>query len=144
MHTQPTDPDNAQQFGNTTYIPLPWTALPILAPLRYLGEQTGLSFLTRPLADLVQPVMTVLIETGYDRTSYGTPTPFRLIPIVNPVTLGADLVAATLQGIRDAIGDIDGTRPAPPPTQDPFATAASLFSGSDGPPVPVSTARAHL
>jgi hypothetical protein len=141
---QCTDANNCQQFGDTTYITLPTTNLPILAPLRYLGEQTGLSFLTRPLADLVQPVMTVLIETGYDRTSYGTPTPFRLIPIVNPVTLGADLVAATLQGIRDAIGDIDGTRPTPPPTQDPFAAAASLFSGSDGPQAPNSTPPAQL
>jgi PE-PPE domain len=141
---QCTDANNCQQLGDTTYITLPTTNLPILAPLRYLGEQTGLSFLTRPLADLVEPVMTVLIETGYDRTSYGTPTPFRLIPNVNPVTLGANLVTATLQGIRDAIGDIDGTRPTPPPTQDPFSTAGSLFANSGGPTAPDSTAAARL
>jgi hypothetical protein len=141
---QCTDAVNCQQFGDTTYITLPTTNLPILAPLRYLGEQTGLSFLTRPLADLVEPFMTVLIETAYDRTSYGTPTPFQLIPIINPVTLGVSLVAATLQGIGDAIGDINGTRPTPPPTQDPFATAASLLSGSDDPPAPDSTPPAQL
>jgi hypothetical protein len=141
---QCTDANNCQQFGDTTYITLPTTNLPILAPLRYLGEQTGLSFLTRPLADLVQPVMTVLIETGYNRKSYGTPTPFQLIPIINPVTLGVSLVAATVQGISDAIGDIVGTRPTPPPTQDPFATAVSLLSGSDGPPISNSTPPAQL
>ena len=141
---QCTDAVNCQQFGDTTYITLPTTNLPILAPLRYLGEQTGLSFLTRPLADLIEPVMKVLIETAYDRTSYGTPTPFHLIPIINPVTLGVSLVAATLQGISDAIGDIVGTRPTPPPTQDPFATAASLLSGSDDPPAPNSTPPAQL
>jgi hypothetical protein len=141
---QCTDAVNCQQFGDTTYITLPTTNLPILAPLRYLGEQTGLSFLTRPLADLVEPVMKVLIETAYDRTSYGTPTPFRLIPIINPVTLAVSLVAATLQGISDAIGDIVGTRPTPPPTQDPFAAAASLLSGSDDPPAPNNTPPAQL
>jgi hypothetical protein len=103
----------------------------------------GLSFLTKPLADLVQPLMTVLIETGYDRTSYGTPTPFQLIPTVNPLTLGANLVSATVQGIEDALGDIHGTRPTPPPTQDPFTTAASLFAGSDEPTPDTSPARAR-
>jgi hypothetical protein len=140
---QCTDANNCQQFGDTTYITLPTTNLPILAPLRYLGEKTGLSFLTRPLADLIQPVMKVLIETGYNRTSYGTPTPFGLIPILNPVTLGANLLTATVQGIQDAIGDIDGTRPVPAPTQDPFSTAASLFSGSDAPTAASSSARAR-
>jgi hypothetical protein len=122
---------NCQQFGDTTYITLPTTDLPLLAPLRYLGERTGLSFVTRPLADLVQPVLKVLIETGYDRTSYGTPSPFGLLPLLNPVEVGVDLVEATAQGITDAVGDITGTRPAGPPTQDPFATAASLLSGQD-------------
>jgi hypothetical protein len=83
------------------------------------------------LADLVQPVLKVLIETGYDRTSYGTPSPFGLLPLLNPVEVGVDLVEATAQGITDAVGDITGTRPAGPPTQDPFATAASLLSGQD-------------
>jgi hypothetical protein len=126
---QCTQAAHCQQFGDTTYITLPTTDLPVLAPLRFIGERTGLSPLTTPLADLVQPVMKELIEIGYDRTSYGTPTPFRLIPNINPVTLGAGLVAASVQGISDALGDISGTRPAHAPTQDPIATAASLLSG---------------
>jgi hypothetical protein len=137
---QCTEAVHCQQHGDTTYITLPTTNLPILAPLRYIGEQTGLAFVTTPLADLVQPFMTVLIETGYDRTSYGTPTPFRLIPIIDPVSLAVELVAATFQGINDAIGDITGTRPAPPPTQDPFATAASLFTDSSAPSSPPAVA----
>ncbi len=136
---QCSDAVNCQQHGDTTYITLPTTDLPILAPLRYIGEQVGLGPVTRALADLVQPVLTVLIETGYDRTSYGTPTPFRLIPIIDPVSLTVDLVAAAFQGVEDAVGDITGTRPAPAPTQDPFATAASLFSG---PPAASSPAAA--
>jgi PE-PPE domain len=139
---QCTEAVHCQQHGDTTYITLPTTDLPILAPLRYIGEQTGLSRITTPLADLVQPFMTVLIETGYDRTSYGTPTPFRLIPIIDPVSFTVDLVAATFQGINDATGDINGSRPAPLPTQDPFATAASLITDSSapsGPPAAAST-----
>ena len=139
---QCTEAVHCQQHGDTTYITLPTTDLPILAPLRYIGEQTGLAFVTRPLADLVQPLLTVLIETGYDRTSYGTPTPFRLIPIIDPVSLTVELVVATFQGINDAIGDITGTRPAPRPTQDPFATAASLFTDSSAPSSPPAAAPA--
>jgi hypothetical protein len=133
---QCTEAAHCQQFGDTTYITLPTIELPILAPVNFLGEQFGLSQVTTPLTDLIQPVMTVLIETGFNRTSYGTPTPFQLIPNINPVTLSASLLAASVQGINDAVGDVNGTRPAPAPTQDPFATAVSLFTD---PPAPSST-----
>jgi hypothetical protein len=139
--SQCSDAVHCQQYGDTTYITLPTTDLPLLAPLRYLGEQTGLSAVTRPFADLVQPVLTVLIETAYDRTSYGTPTPFQFLIPLNPaklLTLAPDLIAATFQGINDALGDIAGTRPAPAPTQDPFATAASFFTDASRSSRPVA------
>lgn len=130
-----TEAVHCQKHGDTTYITLPTEHLPLLAPIRFIGERLGISAVTRPLTDLIEPALKVLIETGYDRTSYGTPTPFQVIMPLNPqkvLTLLPDLAKATVQGIHDAIGDIRGTRPAPAPTQDPFATAVSLFTDSGG------------
>lgn len=126
---------HCQKHGDTTYITLPTEHLPLLAPIRFIGERLGISAVTRPLTDLIEPALKVLIETGYNRTSYGTPTPFQVVVPLNPqkvLTLLPDLAKATVQGIQDAIGDIRGTRPAPAPTQDPFATAVSLFTDSGG------------
>lgn len=130
-----TEAVHCQKYGDTTYITLPTTNLPLLAPIRFIGERLGISAVTRPLTDLIEPALKVLIETGYDRTSYGTPTPFQIVMPLNPqkvLTLLPDLAKATVQGIQDAIGDITGTRPAPAPTQDPFATAVSLFTDGGG------------
>jgi PE-PPE domain len=95
-----------QQYGDTTYVTIPTEHLPLLQPFRDLGAATHLQFLTTPLTDLVEPALKVLIETGYDRSSYGTPTPFRLIPIVNPITFTVNFIAAVGQGIQDALADI--------------------------------------
>ncbi|BCI83903.1 PE-PPE domain-containing protein [Mycobacterium sp. SMC-18] len=130
-----TEAVHCQKYGDTTYITLPTASLPLLAPIRFIGERLGISAVTRPLTDLIEPALKVLIETGYDRTSYGTPTPFQVVMPLNPqkmLTLLPDLAKATVQGIHDAIGDITGTRPAPAPTQDPFASAVSLFTDSGG------------
>ena len=52
----------------------------------------GLGF----VADLIEPALRVIIEeTGYDRTiPYGQPTPFRLFPVVDPIKLAVDVLAA--------------------------------------------------
>lgn len=119
-----------QKQGDTTYITIPNKNLPILQPLRDLGAATGTSALTTPLADLVQPVLKVLIETGYDRNlPYGQPAPFRLIPIINPIKLTVDLIDAAGQGIHDALKDIGVTTPAlPTPSLPavPFAKTSQL------------------
>jgi hypothetical protein len=113
------DPAHQQhiQGSDTTYVLIPTPNLPLLQPLREFGAFTNTEFLTTPLIDLIQPALRVLIETGYDRSlPYGQAAPFRLIPLVNPITLTVDLVNAIGQGIHDAARDIGMTPPAAPVT----------------------------
>ena len=103
--------------SDTTYVLIPTPNLPLLQPLREFGAFTHTEFLTTPLIDLIQPALRVLIETGYDRSlPYGQPAPFRLIPMVNPITLTVDLVNAIGQGIHAAARDIGMTPPPAPVT----------------------------
>jgi len=113
------DPANQQHLAgsDTTYVLIPTPNLPLLQPLREFGAFTHTEFLTTPLIDLIQPALRVLIETGYDRSlPYGQPAPFRLIPLVNPITLTVDLVNAIGQGIHDAARDVGMTEPMAPVT----------------------------
>jgi hypothetical protein len=101
------DPANRQTYGDTTYITIPAKHLPLVQPLRDLGMATGLSALTTPIADLVEPTLRVLVELGYDRaTPYGQPTPFGLFPKIDPAKLASDLVAAADAGVKAARADI--------------------------------------
>ncbi|MUL47941.1 PE-PPE domain-containing protein [Mycobacterium sp. CBMA293] len=136
---------NCQVHGDTTYLTFNTVDLPMLAPFRYIGEQisskTGLPDFVRPFADLIQPDLKVLIETGYDRSDYGKPMPFQFIVPLNPakvLTLAPDLINSTIQGIQDFVGDITGTRPPALPTQDPFATAVSLGTPAAAVPSPLA------
>jgi len=111
------DPANQQRLAgsDTTYVLIPTPNLPLLQPLREFGAFTNTEFLTNPLIDLIQPALRVLIETGYDRTlPYGQPAPFRLVPLINPVTLTVDLINAIGQGISDAAQDIRMPAAEPP------------------------------
>lgn len=120
-----TDPKNQTTYGDTTYITIPTKTLPIVRPFLEFGGFTHTSFIIKPLVDLVSPVLRVLIDTGYDRSlSPGVPAPFRLIPLLNPITLTQDLINAAGEGVKAAISDITGgkvqlpiaaTTPAPTP-----------------------------
>ena len=101
------DPANQQQHGDTTYITIPTSKLPILQPLRDFGAFTGTNTVVKPISDLIEPTLRVLIETGYDRTaSYGQPVKAGLFPALNPVKLAVDLVAAAGQGAGQALHDL--------------------------------------
>jgi hypothetical protein len=122
LHDAMADPANRQTYGDTVYITIPAKALPIMTPFLGLGASTGTSALVNPVVALLQPATQTLIETGYDRTSYGTPTPFKLIPIVNPIKLGTDLIADVPEGINAAAATIQSpthTIPDLPPTWGP-------------------------
>lgn len=93
---------HCQVHGDTRYITLPAKYLPIMQPLLDLGAATGTSALLIPVVDLISPLAQTLIETGYDRSDYGTPTPFRLIPRINPVKLAVDLINDIPEGIKAA------------------------------------------
>lgn len=93
---------HCQVHGDTQYVTLPAKYLPIMQPLLDLGAATGTSALVIPVVDLISPLTQTLIETGYDRSDYGTPTPFRLIPKINPVKLASDLINDIPEGIKAA------------------------------------------
>ncbi|OBJ38185.1 hypothetical protein A5630_02895 [Mycolicibacterium mucogenicum] len=129
------DPANQTVYGDTTYITIPTKTLPIVRPFLEFGGFTHTSFIIKPIVDLVSPVLRVLIDTGYDRSlSPGVPAPFRLIPLINPITLTQDLIKAAGEGVKAAISDITGgkvqlpiaaTTPAPTPTTVAARSASS-------------------
>ena len=82
--------------GNTDYYFFETRDLPLFGPLRTLG-------IPEAFIDMVEPFFRVLVELGYDRTiPPWEPTPARLIPTLDPVTLVADLADAIGEGINNA------------------------------------------
>jgi len=94
--------------GNITYITLRAPHLPLLLPFYYAG-------FPKPLLDLVEPALTVMIDWSYDRSiSPGTPTTARLIPNINPITAIGDLAKAVVEGVRRFSADLQPAVPAVP------------------------------
>ena len=94
--------------GNITYITLRAPHLPLLLPFYYAG-------FPKPLLDLVEPALTVMIDWGYDRSiSPGTPTTARLIPNINPLKAIGDLAEAVAEGVRRFSADVQPAVPAVP------------------------------
>jgi hypothetical protein len=126
-------PKNCQTYNDTLYITIPAKTLPIMQPLLDIGAATGTTALIKPIVDLISPVTRVLIETGYDRSNYGQPTPFNIFTPINPVKLTVDLAKAVVQGIHDALGDLGVSVPGaavPAP-----ATTSTLAAASASQPV---------
>ena len=103
----------ARRHGDTIYITLPARTLPLYQPLLDLGSATGTSFLIIPLVDLLQPATQTLIETGYNRTDYGNPTPVTLLPpaTFNPIQTAGQLIQDIPLGINNAL--TPGLQPLP-------------------------------
>ena len=105
--------------GNITYITLAPPHLPLLMPLYTLG-------FPKPLLDLVEPALTVMVDWGYDRSiSPGTPAGARLIPRINPITATIDLVNAVGEGVRNFCNDLTTAAPAQSAAPSPARTAVT-------------------
>ena len=92
--------------GDTSYYFFETEDLPLFAPLRTLG-------VPEPVIDVVEPFFKVIVDLGYDRSiKPWEPTPARLIPPLNPVTVAGDLVNAIGEGIDNAAALI-GLPPLP-------------------------------
>ena len=126
-------PKNCQTYNDTLYITIPAKTLPIMQPLLDIGAATGTTALVKPIVDLISPVTRVLIETGYDRSNYGRPTPFTIFTPINPVTLTVDLASAVVQGIHDALGDLGVSVPAAPAAPAPATTSTLAAVGASQP-----------
>lgn len=132
---------DVQEYGDTKYLTVTPTVLPLVAPLHDLG--------LKPLADLIEPALRVLIEqTGYNRDlPYGQTTGFRLIPVFNPVTLAVDLIKAIPQGVDQMMAGLRGEPtwivPEPPETlmnDDDEADTAAVQRVSSSPLEPAEIA----
>ncbi|MBV8182788.1 MAG: PE-PPE domain-containing protein [Mycobacterium sp.] len=72
----------------------------------------GIPAIGKPLADLLGPDLTVLINLGYGSDNLGyslpanVPTPFGLFPDVNPTTVFDELVTGAQQGLSTFAGDL--------------------------------------
>lgn len=127
MNDASSNPTNQQTYGDTEYIMIPAKQLPLVVPLRTFGDKTGLSAVTKPIADLVEPTLRVLVELGYDRnTPYGEPAKFGLFPKINPSDLAFDLSSAAQSGVRAALTDLGffSTPPPAPAAKKPAAVKA--------------------
>ena len=104
----PVSPDYTGSLANTSYYMVLTPNLPLLDPLR------ALPIVGNPLADLLQPDLTYLVNWGYGNPAYGystapanVPTPFGLFPPLSATTaLPADLAMGIPQGISAAARDV--------------------------------------
>ncbi len=108
-------------------LPYPENYLPLLQPL------LGIPVVGKPLADLLQPVLTPLVNWGYGDPNVGwstspadIPTQFGFLPPLNATTaLGPLLVNGTHQGVNAFMSDL---RNLPLSSLAPAASPSSLPS----------------
>ncbi len=83
---------------------------------------------------MLDPVVRVLVESGYDRTiSPGQPTTANFLYFPNPVSLAKSLAAAISTGLVIGFQDITGARqPGTPPA---YLTGPNATYYIGGPPV---------
>lgn len=130
----------------TNYYMIPLSALP--APESYLPlvePLLGIPVVGKPLADLLQPDLAVLVNLGYgaDNVGYSTPadvpTPFGLFPDVNPTTVFNELLAGAQQGFSAFMSDLSNlslsslvpavSSSSLPTLTDPSATPTDIVNG---------------
>ncbi|MDT7760360.1 MAG: hypothetical protein QOH27_6258 [Mycobacterium sp.] len=93
-----------QVHGDTTYYLIPTDELPILMPFNGIVPD--------PVLKALDPPLRYLVELGYDRADYSTPTPAGLVPNLNPVTVATGLGAATVQGVETGLAATGVAAPA--------------------------------
>lgn len=123
------DPANRQTYGDTTYVLLPAKGtLPLLRPFEDLAASAGLTPFVKPFISLFNPLLTELVNLGYDRSlnrgipTWASPLPFN--PFQNWVEVGLRLVVAAVQGIQAFVADLGGLTTAVAPAPEPVSTLA--------------------
>ncbi|MGC2653965.1 MAG: PE-PPE domain-containing protein [Mycobacterium sp.] len=97
--TLPTSPGYYPD-GETHYFEMLTQNLPLLDPVR------DIPVVGNPLADLMQPDLRVIVDLGYGDGYANVPTPAGLFPLVNPLTVGSELVTGAQQGFTAALVDL--------------------------------------
>ena len=120
----------------TTFYMIPNQNLPLLDPVRFIP------YVGNPIADLVQPVLTPLVNWGYGNPDFGwstgpanVTTPFGFLPpLSDTVALGPALINGMHQGIGAAIGDFNAEGPPQLPSLQGITQALTSLSSGPGTP----------
>jgi hypothetical protein len=118
----------------TTYYMIPTENLPLLDPVRFIP------YVGNPIADLVQPVLTPLVNWGYGNPDFGwstgpanVTTPFGFLPpLSDTAALGPAMVSGIPQGINAAIGDLRGEGPPKLPSLQGISGVLTSLSSAPG------------
>lgn len=117
-----------QQTGDTTFYLVPTTELPLLDPLLGLGVPES-------WLNIIQPALQVIVEAGYDRSvPFGDPTPFELIPSIDPVTFLLEFANGVVQGADNALELFGAQLPEFPELESFFASAEAWSEQGIGVP----------
>jgi hypothetical protein len=118
--TLPTSPDYYTDGGVTHYCEMLTQNLPLLDPLRQIPV------VGNPLADLVQLDFRVIVDLGYGDGYANVPTSAGLFPLVNPLTVGSELLTGAQQGVVAALVDVGLLPSTDLPTTYPYLPLAEI------------------
>jgi PE-PPE domain/PE family len=120
----------------TDYYVIPINDLPLVDPLR------AIPIIGNPIADLLKPDLTYLVNLGYGDPLYGwstspanVPTPLGLFPPLSSFQqLPGLLVSGAGQGIQNFVGDFTGSGPNPVllPSVSSMTSLLDPYSGTGG------------
>jgi hypothetical protein len=116
------------EYGDTAYYLIPTYPVPLLYPVKAIPGVGPVA------ADVLDPIVRVLVESGYNRTiSPGQPATANFLYFPNPVSLATSLAAAIPTGLAIGFQDITGARqPGTPPA---YLTGPNATYYIGGPPV---------
>jgi hypothetical protein len=117
-----------ETWHDTTYYWIPTADLPLFDPLRLVG-------VPEPVIDVVEPFFKVLVEAGYDGSvPFHEPTPAQLIPVIDPVTLSAQLAGGIVDGANNAAKIVGAELPGYSALKDQVDAAESASATTIGVP----------
>ena len=91
--------------GDTQYYLIPTYPVPLLIPVQMIPGVGPIA------ADMLDPLVRMLVETGYDRTiSPGTPTKANFLYFPNPITLISNIPVALGTGLDNGLQDVGAGR----------------------------------
>ena len=91
--------------GDTQYYLIPTYPVPLLVPVQMIPGVGPIA------ADMLDPLVRMLVETGYDRTiSPGTPTKANFLYFPNPITLISNIPVALGTGLDNGLQDVGAGR----------------------------------
>ena len=132
------DPNSAvlqDEYGDTAYYLIPTYPVPLLLPV------TMIPIVGPIAADMLDPLVRMMVEAGYDRTiSPGQPTTANFGYLPNPATFVSNIPIALKTGLDNGLQDVGAGRPLQTDRPDigPGSTGQGAY-GIGGPPVTMNT-----